>query len=153
MQYLFAHDVHGDVTDIEQAAFWDLHSATVHVRRHAEGLVKGIQLHQTEIDACISERLENFRFERLGTVDRNILRLAVFEMLYAKDVPVPVAINEAIEIAKLFGDTQTRSFVNGVLDKIARSLPARPGAGASSAAAPQQTEATPEVAPTPQPNV
>jgi transcription antitermination protein NusB len=124
MQYLFAHDVHGDVSEVECAAFWDLHSASPYVRKHAESLVKGILSHQQEIDEHITSTLENFRFERLGTVDRNILRLAVYEMLHAPDVPVPVAINEALEIAKLFGDIQTRSFVNGVLDKIARSLPA-----------------------------
>jgi len=142
MQYLFAHDVHGDVTDVERAAFWDLHSASINVRKHAENLVKGILIHREEIDACITERLENFRFERLGTVDRNILRLAVFEMLYAPDVPVPVAINEAIEIAKLFGDIQTRSFVNGVLDKIARNLPGKE-AKVAAEAAPAPTDTTP----------
>jgi N utilization substance protein B len=67
--------------------------------------------------------LQNFSFERLGTVDRNILRLAVYELLHETDVPRPVVINEAIEIAKTFGDTQTRMFVNGVLDRIAKTLP------------------------------
>lgn len=124
MQFLFAHDVHGKAEDTDSAAFWGLHSASPDVRAHAESLVTGIQLHQTRIDQFITDTLENFRFERLGVVDRNILRLAVYEMLHT-EVPVPVVINEAIEIAKVFGDTQTRAFVNGVLDRIAKQMPAR----------------------------
>lgn len=122
MQYLFAHDVHGKVADVDREAFWALHSASPDVRTHAESLVTGILEHQTEVDRRIEATLENFSFTRLGVVDRNILRLAVYEMICQHEVPVPVVINEAIEIAKLFGDTQTRSFVNGVLDKIAKSL-------------------------------
>ncbi len=122
MQYLFAHDVHGRVADVDIEAFWTLHSASPDVRAHAESLVAGIFEHQSEVDKHIEGTLENFSFTRLGVVDRNIIRLAVYEMLYLQEVPVPVVINEALEIAKLFGDTQTRSFVNGVLDKIAKSL-------------------------------
>ncbi|HSJ01085.1 MAG: transcription antitermination factor NusB [Verrucomicrobium sp.] len=133
MQFLFAHDVHGNVEDADRAAFWTLHSAAQDIRAHAESLVTGIQKHQAQIDECIGSTLENFRFERLGVVDRNILRLAVYEMFHT-EVPVPVVINEAIEISKVFGDTQTRAFVNGVLDKIARKVPARP---AQSPSAPQ----------------
>lgn len=122
MQYLFAHDVHGKVADVDREAFWALHSASPDVRLHAESLVTGILDHQAEVDQRIEATLENFSFTRLGVVDRNILRLAVYEMICQQEVPVPVVINEAIEIAKIFGDTQTRSFVNGVLDKIAKSL-------------------------------
>ena len=123
MQFLFAHDVHGKVEEGDLSAFWTLHSAKETVRKHAERLVQGIQDHQKEIDDRITSVLQNFSFDRLGTVDRNILRLAVYEMLFDPGVPPPVAINEAIEIAKDFGDTQTKKFVNGVLDRIARSLP------------------------------
>ncbi|MFZ4768357.1 MAG: transcription antitermination factor NusB [Roseimicrobium sp.] len=124
MQYLFAHDLHGVVSDAERNAFWEIHMAKGEVRTHAEWLVKGILDHQVDVDHRISSVLQNFSFERLGVVDRNILRLAVFEMLHT-DVPRPVVINEAIEIAKDFGDTQTRAFVNGVLDRIAKSLPSK----------------------------
>lgn len=122
MQYLFAHDVHGKTPKVDLEAFWTLHSASPDVRAHAESLVAGILEHQVEVDKLIEGTLENFSFTRLGVVDRNIIRLAVYEMIYQQEVPVPVAINEALEIAKLFGDTQTRSFVNGVLDKIAKTL-------------------------------
>ncbi len=141
MQFLFAHDVHGaEVSEIEGNAFWDLHSARKDVREHAEGLVVGILKHRDEIDVLISGALENFRLERLGVVDRNILRLAVFEMLHLPDVPVPVVINEAIEIAKEFGDTQTRSFVNGVLDKIGRDVKQRRQSAAPAPAAQSEPE-------------
>lgn len=123
MQYLFAHDVHGEVSEMERNAFWTLHMAKDDVRGYAETLIKGILAHQAEVDERITAVLQNFSFDRLGTVDRNILRLAVYELLHQPDVPRPVVINEAIEIAKAFGDTQTRVFVNGVLDRIAKALP------------------------------
>ncbi len=129
MQYLFAHDVHGQSSTPESQAFWDLHMAKPDVREYAERLIKGILAHREEVDARIASVLQNFSFERLGTVDRNILRLAVYELLHEQDVPRPVVINEAIEIAKVFGDTQTRVFVNGVLDRIARALPPITAAG------------------------
>lgn len=125
VQYLFAHDLHGIVSDAERAAFWDMHIAKGGVRTYAEDLVNGILLHQEGIDRTIAAVLENFSFERLGVVDRNILRLGVYEMLHT-DVPLPVIINEAIEIASDFGDTKTRRFVNGVLDRIGKNLPPRP---------------------------
>lgn len=129
MQFLFAHDVHGEVAGVDSSAFWGLHSAKENVRKHAERLVKGIQDHQTDIDGRITGAVQNFSFDRLGTVDRNILRLAIYEMLFEPGVPYVVAINEAIEIAKTYGDTHTKKFVNGVLDRIARSLPKKPKVG------------------------
>lgn len=124
VQYLFAHDLHGMVSDVERAAFWDMHMAKGVVRVYAEELVDGILANQGEVDQLISSVLENFSFERLGVVDRNILRLGVYEMLHT-DVPRPVVINEAIEIAGDFGDVKTRKFVNGVLDRLAKTLPPR----------------------------
>ena len=124
VQYLFAHDLHGMVSEVERAAFWDMHMAKGVVRVYAEELVDGILAHQGEVDQLISSVLENFSFERLGVVDRNILRLGVYEMLHT-DVPRPVVINEAIEIAGDFGDVKTRKFVNGVLDRLAKTLPPR----------------------------
>jgi transcription antitermination protein NusB len=125
MQFLFAHDLHGIVSDADHTAFWEMHMAKENVRAYAEELVKGILAHQSELDQLISSVLENFSFERLGVVDRNILRLGLYELLYT-DVPHPVVINEAIEIARDFGDTKTRKFVNGILDRLAKSLPQRP---------------------------
>lgn len=120
IQYLFALDLHGEVSDVERDAFWELHSANPKVRQHAETLVKGTLENLAAIDRRITERLENYSFERVGTVDRNILRVAVYELLFTPEVPPKVVINEAVEIARGLGDTQTRVFVNGILDKIAR---------------------------------
>ncbi|MBE3570298.1 MAG: transcription antitermination factor NusB [Bacillales bacterium] len=75
-----------------------------------------------EIDDCIKQHLENWSFDRLAKVDRNILRLAVYEMKYREDVPANVAINEAVEIGKRFGDERSGKFINGVLSKIKKSL-------------------------------
>lgn len=124
MQYLFAHDLHGEVSDAERAAFWEMHMAKGIVRTHAEELVNGILSHQQEVDGLIASVLENFSFERLGVVDRNILRLGAYELLHT-DVPRAVVINEAIEIAISFGDTKTKRFVNGILDRLAKMLPPR----------------------------
>jgi N utilization substance protein B len=125
VQFLFARDLHGIVSDAERDAFWEMHLAKDAVRSYAEELVNGILAHQVEVDTQISAVLENFSFERLGVVDRNILRLGVYELLHT-EVPPPVVINEAIEIARDFGDIKTSKFVNGILDRIAKSLPPRP---------------------------
>ena len=82
-------------------------------------LVIGVDLHKLQIDEIIKSHLEKWTLERLATVDRNLLRIAVFELLYKKDeVPANVVLDEAIEIAKVFGDDQSSRFVNGVLSKI-----------------------------------
>ena len=85
-------------------------------------LVDGVTDHAEEVDRKIESNLENWRLDRLSNIDRNILRLTTFELLYSKDVPQNAAINEAIELAKLFGDDQSPKFVNAVLSKIKNSL-------------------------------
>lgn len=83
-------------------------------------LVDGVLSYQVSIDETIKQYLENWSLERIANVDRNVLRLATYEIMYsqADDVPVNVAIDEAVEIAKLYGDDQSGRFVNGVLSKI-----------------------------------
>ena len=83
---------------------------------HARGLVDGTIEHLEEVDGMISSQAENWRLERMPGVDRNILRLAVYEFLYQIDVPKLVVIDEAIELAKRFGSENSSSFVNGLLD-------------------------------------
>jgi len=85
---------------------------------YVDELFSGIESHQQEIDNLISERSEGWKLERLYSVDRNILRMAIYELLYRKDVPAEVVINEAVELAKAFGTEKSPAFVNGVLDKI-----------------------------------
>lgn len=125
VQYLFAHEIQS--TEPEKAvtagdeAFWDLHMAKKGARAFAEELIKGVLAHLAEIDPLIEKTVENYRMERLAGVDRNIIRLAVYELLHATDAPPPVVINEAIEIAKKFGTSDSASFVNGILDRIAKA--------------------------------
>jgi len=79
---------------------------------------QGVLDHQAEIDSMIGQRTVGWRFERLAIIDRNILRIGVYELLYDDDVPAEVAMDEAVELAKKFGTDNARSFVNGILDRI-----------------------------------
>jgi transcription antitermination protein NusB len=84
----------------------------------AEGLIGGVQANQPRIDALISEVAENWRLDRMAAIDRNILRLGAYEMLYCPEVPTKVAINEALELAKRYSTAQSSRFVNGILDRL-----------------------------------
>jgi len=122
VQLLFSQEFvpRGGIHDLE--AFFALHSADKGVRAHAEELYRGVLAKQDEIDAFILPVLENFSMERLGVVDRNILRLALYEMHWCPSVPPIVAISEAIEIAKRFGGPDSGRFINGVLDRLKQGL-------------------------------
>ncbi len=87
-----------------------------------EALVTGIVANREKLDELIRTNLENWTLERLANIDRNLLRIAAYEMIHSEDVPVSVAMDEAIEIAKRFGDDQSSSFVNAVLSKIKDNL-------------------------------
>ena len=84
----------------------------------AAGLVNGVLEHQPRIDPLISEVAENWRLDRMAAIDRNILRLGAYELLYCEDVPTKVAINEALELAKRYSTAQSSRFVNGILDRL-----------------------------------
>jgi transcription antitermination factor NusB len=86
---------------------------------YATTLVKGVQEHQAEIDALISRYADRWTIDRMPVIDRNILRLALFELLWGEDVPVAVAVNEAIEIAKSLSTEDSGRFINGILGRIA----------------------------------
>jgi transcription antitermination protein NusB len=85
-------------------------------------LIEGVLAHVKEIDVLIEKYSENWKLSRMPLVDRNILRIAVFELLHKEDIPVKVTLNEAIEIGKKYGSESTGSFVNGILDKIAKTV-------------------------------
>ncbi|MDN3016568.1 transcription antitermination factor NusB [Paenibacillus sp. BSR1-1] len=112
-----------DVSNTEPA------SAIEHVLEGEEGdqylskLVLGVVEHKAEIDKLIIENLEKWSMDRLATVDRNLLRIAVCElMFYRSEVPEKVILDEAIEIAKIFGDDQSSKFINGVLSKVKEKI-------------------------------
>jgi N utilization substance protein B len=83
-----------------------------------EGLIAGVKEHQVQIDAMISQVAENWRLDRMAAIDRNILRLGAYEMLFSPEVPAKVAINEALELAKRYSTAQSSRFVNGILDRV-----------------------------------
>ena len=90
------------------------------VRKFATELVRGVLDHMEKIDAEIEKYAEHWKMSRMAVVDRNILRLGTCEILFIDEVPSKVAINEAVDIAKKFGDAESSKFVNGILDKIAK---------------------------------
>lgn len=96
------------------------------VRRYLERLVSGVSAHLDEIDADIGGAATAFPVAQLPAVDRNILRVAIYELRHEPDVPMKAAINEAVELAKAFGGDNSSRFVNGVLGTIARAIPATP---------------------------
>jgi transcription antitermination protein NusB len=82
------------------------------------GLIAGVREHQPRIDAMIQEVAENWRLDRMAAIDRNILRLGAYEVLFCPEVPAKVAINEALELAKRYSTSQSSRFVNGILDRV-----------------------------------
>jgi N utilization substance protein B len=155
VQFLFQHDLNPPA-DIEAAlkVFWESQQAAVvaedhaaatwgqpveappptaeelAVRAFAEPLIRGTLEHRDQLDEEIKGHAKNWDLHRMAVVDRNILRLAIFEMRYREDIPPVVSINEAVDIAKKYSTQDSGKFVNGVLDKI-RSELLRPARGTS----------------------
>lgn len=122
---LYSVDVIGEKGEEAKNKIIEYHLASVPDGKEKEYLidtVRGVLRYKGEIDELISRVSENWKLDRMSVVDRNILRIAVYEMLYRGDIPVKVSINEAIELAKKFGEIDSPSFVNGVLDGIAKVL-------------------------------
>jgi transcription antitermination protein NusB len=104
--------------DLEE--FWSGKKEPSEIKEFSERLVKGTLDNLDEIDRTIEKYTENWFLKRMAAVDRNILRFAAYEILYRKDIPSVVTINEALEIAKKYSSAEAASFLNGVLDKMAR---------------------------------
>jgi N utilization substance protein B len=142
VQFLFQHDV-SPAAEVDAAlqAFWhntrlnaalDAHGPTwgekvelppptaeeTATRVFADALVKGVLQHRDQLDELIRKHAKNWDLHRMAVVDRNILRLAIHEMLHREDIPPVVSINEAVDIAKKFSTQESGKFVNGILDKI-----------------------------------
>jgi transcription antitermination factor NusB len=101
--------------------FWEDHPADTDVELFAALLVKTVLEHQSEIDRIIKESVDNWELHRIARIERNLLRLATGEMLYLEDVPPKASMNEAIEIAKMYGSTKRSfQFINGVLNNVYR---------------------------------
>lgn len=102
--------------------FWKDKKASQEIREYATWLVKGIVSHQEEINKLIQSLSDHWRLSRMALIDRNILRTAVFELLYEENIAPAVVINEAIEIAKRYSSNEAAAFVNGILDAVRKKL-------------------------------
>ena len=124
LQLLFHWDLNAQqaLSGPELDLFWEFRPAIPGVRTFATNLLHGVIARQETIDEKITRYTANYELRRISAVDRNILRMAIYEMLYATDVPPIVAINEAIDIAKKFGTDESGKFVNGVLDRVKLDL-------------------------------
>ena len=123
LQFLFQSDFTGKSPDQKDLdAFWSEQNADEETRRFSEDIILGTIGHLSAIDAAIQKVAEHWVLQRMAAVDRNILRYATYELLFRGDIPSAVTINEAIEIAKRYSTTESASFINGILDKIAKGL-------------------------------
>ena len=121
LQILFQLDIRKDKPSaVILKRFWMEYQPDDEVKAFAEEIVKGTYKHLAEIDKLVHQCAKNWSLERMAAVDRNVLRMAVYEILYRMDIPTSVTINEAIEIAKKYGTDESGAFVNGILDSVAR---------------------------------
>ena len=143
VQFLFQYDLNPpENLEVELAQFWNSQRAAVieeekgaahwnqpvdlppptveeaETRLFAEPLIRGVLEHRDAIDERIKKHAKNWEFHRIAAVDRNVMRLAIYEMLYRDDIPPVVSINEAVDIAKKFSTQDSGKFVNGILDKV-----------------------------------
>jgi transcription antitermination protein NusB len=132
LQVLYSLDLNASLTTAQALAhYWrafqgdgngDGETQDPSIISFAEELVNGSIEHQAEIDDIIQRASKNWRLDRMARVDRNLLRLATFELSFQPDVPAKVVINEAIEVAKRYGTAESPAFVNGLLDRISQEL-------------------------------
>ena len=119
LQMLYQYDVSHQSAGLADG-FWEDKEVMENIMEFANHLVDGVIKNIDKIDDMIRLSASNWSIDRMAVVDRNILRISVFEMFYIQDIPVKVTINEAIEIAKRFGEGESGSFVNGILDRIVK---------------------------------
>lgn len=129
IQMLFQLDLNPTSSiDTALGRFWvDKKESDPGMRSFADALVRGVRANLVEVDDTIKRYAENWHIDRMAAVDRNVMRMAIYEMLFCKDIPPVVSINEAVDIAKYFGSNESGRFVNGILDRIRKDLdrPAR----------------------------
>jgi transcription antitermination protein NusB len=122
LQMLFEIDASSLAYEEAIHDYWENLAANDDGREFADVIVRGVSKELARIDDIIRDVSRNWRLERMGRVDRNVIRLATFELEHMADIPRRVTLNEAVELAKRYGSEQSASFVNGVLDRIASDL-------------------------------
>ena len=127
IQFLFQLDFNATPIDVALKDFWEEKDPNEREKTYALEIIKGVVQRKDELDDRLSQYAKRWDSERMGAVDRTVMRVALFEMLYREDVPPVVSINEAVHFAKDFSSFQSGRFVNGVLDRIRKELdrPAR----------------------------
>ncbi len=118
LKLLYGFDLLPRDIDTTLQEFWTLTRYPDEVRIFAEQLVRGTLKHKHEIDEFIAGNATNWKIERMTAVDRNILRYAVYELLYETSIPPKVTINEALDISKKYGTSKSSAFINGILDHV-----------------------------------
>ena len=123
LQMLYQMEMSGADFKEMRDDFWVGQTVTdAKIKEFSENLVQGVLVEKETIDQLINKYATHWRLERMPVVDRSVLRLAVYELKECKDVPLKVILNEAIEVAKKFGAEESSTFINGVLDKVAKEL-------------------------------
>ncbi len=123
LQYLFAWSMNApqNLAEDLRVFFENLEQPREHYA-FGEELIHGVIGHQADIDSRIKALAHNWEFERIAKIDLTIMRLAMFEMLYRKDIPPVVSINEAIDLSKQFSNADAKRFINGILDRVKDQL-------------------------------
>jgi transcription antitermination factor NusB len=119
LKILYQKDIVKNDAEFIWKKFWEMEEPVPDdVKDFASRLVFGVNRYLDVIDGKISKYADNWQLKRMAIIDRNVLRLGVFELFYTSDIPPKVAINEAIDLAKKYGDVESGNFVNGILDRI-----------------------------------
>ncbi len=118
LKILYRIEIAKDSAEASMEDFWSRESVAEDVKDFANSLIKGTCENLSKIDSIISEHAANWKIKRIAVIDKNVLRLGIFELLYMDDIPVKVSINEAIDLAKKYGDVDSGKFVNGILDNV-----------------------------------
>ncbi len=127
LQILYQIDTTQQDSKEAMEIFWQHFKPEEKFRAFSFKLVAGAIKHKDEIDNLIKKYSENWSLGRMARVDRNILRMAIFELIYCPDIPEKVTLNEAIEVGKIFGSENSGSFINGILDQISKKFDKKEG--------------------------
>ena len=120
VQMLFELDLNPKETEALFEHFWAEREPDEDARRFAEQAVADIMANREAIDGAIAKHADHWDLKRMKVIDRNVMRMGVYEILFRKDIPPVVSINEAVDIAKYFSSRESGKFVNGILDKVMR---------------------------------
>jgi N utilization substance protein B len=126
LQVLFQLNITKQEPITALSQFQEYFSRKGEVDDFAARLVLGVLEHRRELDRLIEQYSENWRLDRINIIERNILRMALFELLYCEEIPPKVSINEAIDLGKRYGSEDSGSFINGILDRIQSEIVKKP---------------------------